>query len=102
MYYVAGWTLYYCAPKASTIAADKRPLYFTFAASQTIDVIRTKRMNLPTSLVERRTWWSLFFCTCKYFDFICRVESIFLANLMLKMMLAYSNGDIVTKYSFTQ
>ncbi len=31
------------------------------------------------------------------FDFLCRIESIFLANLTLKMMLAYNNGDIVAK-----
>ena len=35
VYYVAGWTLY-SASKASTIVTDKRPLYFTWAASQTI------------------------------------------------------------------
>ncbi len=34
--------------------------------------------------------------TREYFDFICLVESINLANLTLKMMLAYNNGNIVT------
>jgi hypothetical protein len=33
IYYVAGWTLYSMS-KASTIAADKRALYFMFAALQ--------------------------------------------------------------------
>ncbi len=96
VYYDAGWTLY-SAYKASTITADNRPVYFTFAASQTIDEREAKKMNLPTSLVERRKWRGLVFCTCGYFDFICRIESIFLANLMLKMMLVYSDGDIVTR-----
>ncbi len=36
VYYVAGWTLFSMS-KASTVAADNRPVCFTFAASQTID-----------------------------------------------------------------
>jgi hypothetical protein len=96
VYYVAGWTLY-SASKASSIAADKRPLFFRFAAAQTIDGCAAKGMNLPSSLVERRKWRASVYCTREYFDFICRIESIFLANLTLKMMLAYSDGDIVTR-----
>jgi hypothetical protein len=96
VYYVAGWTLY-SASKASTIAADNRPVCFTFAASQTIDERVANRMSLPTSLVERRKWRASVFCTHGYFDFICCIESIFLSNLTLKMMLAYSNGDIITR-----
>jgi hypothetical protein len=45
--------------------------------------------------VERRKWRALVYCTRKYLDFICLVESIYLANLTLKMMLAYNNGNIV-------
>jgi hypothetical protein len=36
VYYVAGWTLF-SASKASSIAADKRPLFFRFVAAHTID-----------------------------------------------------------------
>jgi hypothetical protein len=96
VYYVAGWTLFSMS-KATTIAADNRPVCFTFAASQTIDESAAKRMSLPTSLVERRKRRALVYCTREYFDFLCRIESIFLANLTLKMMLAYSDGDIVTR-----
>ncbi len=100
VYYVAGWMLY-SASKASTIAANNRPVCFTFAASQTIDEGEAKKMNFPTSLVERRKRRALVFCTCGYFDFIRCIESIFLANLMLKMMLAYSNGDIGPRIKMT-
>ena len=96
VYYVAGWTLFSMS-KATTIAADNRPVCFTFAASQTIDESAAKRMSLPTSLVERRKRRASVYCTREYFDFLCRIESIFLANLTLKMMLAYSDGDIVTR-----
>ena len=96
VYYIAGWTLFSMS-KATMIAADNRPVYFTFAASQTIDERATKRMNLPSSLVERRIRQASVYCTREYFDFLCHIESIFLDNLTLKMMLAYSDGDIVTR-----
>ncbi len=52
-------------------------------------------MSLPTSLVERRKWRASVYYTQEYFDFLCLVESIFVANLMLTMMLAYNDGNIV-------
>ena len=70
---------------------------FHICGFSTIDERAAKRMNLPTSLVERRKRRALVFCTRNYFDFLCCIESIFLANLTLKMMLAYSDGDIVTR-----
>jgi hypothetical protein len=94
VYYVAGWTLY-SVSKALIIAIVKRLLYFMFAALHTIDECSAKELNLPTSLVERQTWRAPVYCTRKYFDFICLVESIYLTNLMLKMMLAYNDGNIV-------
>ena len=49
---------------------------------------------LPTSC-WRKPWASIY-CTCKYFDFVCLVASIFVANLMLKMIRAYNDEDTVT------
>jgi hypothetical protein len=43
---------------------------------------------------ERR---ALVYCSCEYFDFVCLVESTYLANLTLKMMLVYNDGDIISK-----
>ena len=94
VYYIAGWTLYSMS-KASTIAADKRALYFMFAASHTCNERAT--LDLPTSLVEKRKRRASVYCSRKYFGFICLIESIFLANLTLKMMLAYNDGNIVAK-----
>jgi hypothetical protein len=34
-------------------------------------------------------------CTLEYFEYICFVETVYLENLSLEMMLAYNNGDIV-------
>ncbi len=99
VYYVAGWTLY-SASKASSIAADKRSLFFRFAAAHTIDGCTAKSMDLPTSLVERRKRRASVYCSRKYFDFVCFVESTFLANLTLKMMIAHNDGDIISKIKF--
>jgi hypothetical protein len=63
----------------------------------TIDECVAKGMNLPTSLVERRKRRASVYCTREYFYFICVIESIYLANLTLKMMMAYNDGDIVAK-----
>ena len=94
VYYVAGWTLYSMS-KASTIAEDKRALYFMFAASHTCNERAT--LDLPTSLVEKRKRRASVYCSREYFGFICLIENIFLANLTLKMMLAYNDGNIVAK-----
>jgi hypothetical protein len=54
-------------------------------------------MDLPTSLVERRKRRASVYCSRGYFDFVCFIESTYLANLMLKMMMAYNDGDIISK-----
>ena len=51
--------------------------------------------NRSMSLVERKKRRVSVYCTHNYFDFVCLVESIFLANPMVEMMLAHNNGDIV-------
>jgi len=99
VYYIAGWTLY-SASKASSIAADKKSLFFRFAAAQTINGCAAKSMDLPTSLVERRKRRASVYCSREYFDFVCFVESTYLANLTLKMMMAYNDGDTISKIKF--
>jgi hypothetical protein len=94
VYYVADWTLY-SVSKALSVGIVKRPLYFMFVALHTIDEHSANALNLSTSLVERRKRRALVYCTHEYFDFVCLVESIYLANLTLKMMLAYNNDNIV-------
>jgi len=60
-----------------------------------LDVDAANEQGLPSSVVERRKRKSKMFCTKGYFEFICFLESIFLANLTLEMMLAYADGDLV-------
>ena len=69
-------------------------------AAQTIDGCAEKSMDLPTSLVERMKWRASVYCSREYFDFVCFVESTYFANLTMKMMMAYNDGDIISKIKF--
>lgn len=95
IYYVAGWTLY-STSKALTIAQSKRTIYFEFALAHSVNESSAKDAGLPTAYVNRRKRKLSVYCTQQYFEFICFVESIFLANLILDMMLAYNNGNIIS------
>ncbi len=53
-------------------------------------------MGLPTSLVKRRKHKLSVYCTQQYFEFICFVEKVYLANLPLKMMLTYKDSNIIS------
>ena len=95
VYYVAGWTLY-SASKALTIAAAKREMYAAFARAHSLEPTEAiNNANLPTSQVERRKKRGKVYCSEAYYKFICFLESVYLTNLNLKMMQAYTDGDIV-------
>jgi hypothetical protein len=82
------------------IAKDKRPLYHQFADVHSIDEDSTKSMSLLTSLVDR--WKHIFlsvYCSHNYSVFICFIESVYLANHLLKMMMAYADGKLLPKSS---
>ena len=51
---------------------------------------------MPCSLVELRQKRKLYFAGPAFFDFITFIESIFISNLTLQMMMAHSDGDLVT------
>ena len=96
IYYVAGWMLY-SASKALTVARDKRPLFLELSNAHSIDEDMAKSWRLPTSLVERRKRNLSVYCSHDYFEFICFVESVYLANLPLQEMMAYADGDIIAQ-----
>jgi hypothetical protein len=90
--YVARGTLY-SESKALTIAVDKRQLFFMWNEyNQWASSKGDESANISGGEEETKGIGLLY---TRYFDFICLVESIFLANLMLKMMLAYNTGNIV-------
>ena len=88
VYYVAGWILHSLL-LARTIAKDKRPLYNQFAEQHSIGEQAAKEADLPVSLVQKRNHRSLFFCSAKYFAFICFIESVYFDNLTLEMMMGH-------------
>ena len=53
--------------------------------------------GLPTRLVDKRKRrrGSKIYCSSDFYNFISFVESTFLNNLTLEIMMAYSNGDLV-------
>ncbi len=55
----------------------------------------SKAAKLPSSLVEMRQKKKLFFATRQFFDFVKLLESTYVKNLTLKMMMAYADGDLV-------
>lgn len=94
VYYVAGWTLS-SVSLAKLAARHKRPIFASFASIHCIGRKDAEQANLPISLVVRRQRKSLSFSNQVYFDFICAIESIYLHNLNLKMMIAYNDGDLL-------
>ena len=94
IYYVAGWTLYSMS-RAKTVAREKRKMYFGFVQDNRMERDEANEASLPTSLVERRKRMAKMYASSEYFDFICFIESIFLSNLTLEMMMAYCDGDLI-------
>ncbi len=72
-------------------------MFLEFSMAHSIDEDIARSSGLPTSLVERRKRNSSVYCSRDYFKFICFVESVYLANLTLKMMMAYADGDIIAR-----
>ena len=94
LYYVAGWTLQR-ASLSKTVALSDRQINQSFATLHSIGRESAKEADLPISLVELRQKKCLFFASKSYFLFIKTIESVYVKNLTLKMMMAYVDGDLV-------
>jgi len=94
IYYVAGWTLFSLS-RALTIGQADRGIYHRFALEHSLEEQEATEQTLPISLVKRRKRRAQVFSTKIYFDFISFVESVYLDNLTLDMMMAYADGDII-------
>lgn len=97
VYYSASFTVGRCK-LCKSIKAEKKELYQSFASTHMLTKEEAKEANLPTSMVEQREIkGGGSFCRCSkgYFDFIQEIESVFLKNLTLKMMVAYDKGDLI-------
>ena len=94
IYYVSGWTLHSLS-KALTIAKDKRGIYQRLSMNHCLEVDEAIELNLPISVVQRRKRWAKIYSTNEYYAFICHIESVYLFNLTLEMMMAHADGDII-------
>ena len=100
IYYVAGWTLHSMS-HAKTVARDKRKMYFDFVWGNRMSRDQAIEADLPTKLVERRKRMAKMYATNNYFEFICFIESIFLTNLTLDMMMAHCNENLMHEIKVT-
>jgi hypothetical protein len=98
--YVTGWTLYR-ASKALTMARDKGPLFLKFSKAHYIDEDMAQSLGLPSSLGDRRKHSPSVYCSRDYFEFMCFNDSLYLANLLMKMMMAYADGDIIAQINMS-
>ena len=94
LYYVAGWTLQR-ASLALTVPINERDKFVDFAKHNKISCLDAKLADLPYTLVELRQHKSLFFGSKDYFEWIKMVESTYIHNLTLNMMIAFADGDLV-------
>ena len=94
VYYVAGWTIHSLS-MAQTIAKDKRAIYQQFAQQHNVGEKEATEQDLPISLVLKRNFRSLLFCSPEYFKFICFIESVYLDNLTLEMLVGHPEGNII-------
>ena len=97
VYYSASFTLQRCK-LAKSIKESKKDVYRVFADAHMLTKEDAIEAKLPTSMVEQQeTHVANGFCRCSkaYFDFMKVVESVFLQNLTLAMMVAHDKGDLI-------
>ena len=98
IYYVARWIVF-SMKLARGIASAERQMFSDFVAHNSLDAEVAKSAGLPTSLVDRRKKkrGAKMYCSKQFYDFICLLESVYLNNLNLEMMMAHPSGGLVHK-----
>ena len=94
IYYVAGWVLQRTS-LALLVSEMERAKYLVFANGCKITKLQAKATKLPYELVEIREKKNLFYPNELFFRFICFIESIYIKNLTIGMMMAYLDGDLL-------
>ena len=94
VYYVAGWTLQRTG-LALLVGENDCYKYESFAKRLKLTSQSANDSKLPCELVEMRQKKSLYFPNKQYFQFIRLVESIYVHNLTVSLMMAYVDGDLM-------
>ena len=94
LYYTTGWLLrrLVCA---STEKQNMKKYFSTFSRDHSVSLSVAKEKCLPTTLTERRQLSKLLYSDELFFKFIQFIESIYLDNLTLEMMIAFDDGSLI-------
>lgn len=100
LYYTAGWIVGSLSrAKLAVRQADKREanLMKGMAKAHSLTEEQAKDQDLPTRVIERKEMKNLKRPSRAFFDFICHLEAIYMQNLTVAMMLAFSGGDLLSQ-----
>jgi hypothetical protein len=89
--YTAGWILS-CAGKANKAG---KGLMIEFSMRHLLKASEAIAEGLPTSVVDRREKKTLPRSSKAFFQFLCQVECVYISNLTIGMMVAYTAGDLL-------
>ena len=72
-------------------------MYFDFFLAHSVDANVAAESTLPEWLIKKRKrkCGASIYCKTNYFELICAVESTYINNLIIEMMMAYAHGNLV-------
>ena len=72
-------------------------MYFDFFLAHSVDANVAAESTLPEQIIKKRKRKSgaNIYCNKNYFELICAVESTYINNLIIEMMMAYAHGKLV-------
>ena len=96
IYYVAGLILKMMS-QAKTIVKYEGQIYFDLFLAHPVDANVAAESTLSARLIEKRNMKRgvKIYCKNNYLEIICVVESTYLNNLILKMLMWYARGNLV-------
>ena len=94
IYYVAGLILQNML-QAKTILKHERWIYFDFFLAHSVDANVAAELTLTERLIKKRKRkrGASIYCKTNYFELICAVESTYINNLIIEMMMAYAHSN---------
>jgi hypothetical protein len=95
LYFTTGWIVNKLSTAKDIKTPEMKQLAGEFAARHTLTKGQAMELGLPTKVVDRKEIKSLVRPSKEFFEFICRLESIYIANVTVDMMQLYSAGDLL-------
>jgi hypothetical protein len=98
LYYTSGWILS-CTGKGKAgkgVSTRLDRLIVEFLMKHSLKASEATAEGLPTSVVDRKEKKTLQRSSKAFFQFLCRVECIYMSNLTIGMMVAYTGGDLLS------